>query len=335
MKALALPLIGAARCQASSRRWHGGQADVAVDIGSLTRHMRHVTVETLLGQAPRYPRRIVCLTEETTEVLYRIGCEELIVGVSGFTVRPPEARKKPKVSSFLDANYERILELQPDLVIGFSDLQATLGAELAKRGVPVVLFNQRSVAQILQTIRVIGSMVGFAEKAADLADALEQNVREVAAAAVSLPKRPKVFFEEWHEPLISGIRWCSELVELCGGEDVCVETRTQQGAKGRIFEPQEIARRAPEVVIASWCGRKAKRDKIISRPGWSEVPAVRDDQLYEIKSAYILQPGPAALTDGLAQISKIIAAVAHGERLPEPKPGDLRSAGLPPSFPTL
>jgi len=144
-----------------------------------------------------------------------------------------------------------------------------------------------------------------------------------------------VFFEEWHEPLICGIRWCSELIELCGGDDVCVESRTQQGAKGRIYEPAEIARRAPEVVIASWCGRKAKREKIIGRPGWSEVPAVRDDQLYEIKSAYVLQPGPAALTDGVAQLSEIISAAARGERLEQARPGDLRSARVKATFPTL
>ena len=294
-----------------------------------------MTLDALLAQAPKFPQRIVCLTEETTETLYRIGCEDLIVGVSGFTVRPPQARAKPKVSSFLDANYERILELRPDLVLGFSDLQATLGAELAKRGVPVLLFNQRSIAEILQTVRVIGALVGQAEKSIALAQRLEANVREVAERAKALPRRPKVFFEEWHEPLISGIRWCSELIEICGGDDVCVETRAQQGAKGRIFTPEEVARRAPEVVIASWCGRKAKREKIIGRPGWSTVPAVREDQLYEIKSAFILQPGPAALTDGLAQMARIIAAAAHGERLPPPRPGDLRGAGLAASFPTV
>ncbi len=275
-----------------------------------------MNLDALLAQAPRFPQRIVCLTEETTETLYRIGCGELVVGVSGFTVRPPEARKKPKVSSFLDANYERIVELKPDLVLGFSDLQATLGAELAKRGVPVVLFNQRSIAEILQTIRVIGALVGHADESIALATELEANVRAVAAKAQTLPRRPRVFFEEWHEPLISGIRWCSELIEVCGGEDVCIETRSQQGAKGRIFEPAEVARRRPEVVIASWCGRKVKREKIINRPGWSEVPAVRDDQLYEIKSPTILQPGPAALTDGIAQMARIITAVAHGEHLP-------------------
>ncbi len=288
----------------------------------------------LLESAPRYPRRIVCLTEETTETLYRLGLGDRVVGVSGFTVRPTEARKKPKVSSFLDADFEKILALEPDLVLGFSDLQATLGAELAKRGVPVYLFNQRSLSQILQTVRVIGSLVGAAREAEVLADELEANVKRLAAENASLPKRPRVFFEEWHEPLISGIRWCSELIELMGGDDVCVETRTQQGAKGRIFTPDVVAARDPELIIASWCGRKAKRAKIIGRPGWESVSAVKSDQLYEVKSAFILQPGPALFTDGAAQIARIIRAAATGELLPPPRIGELRTAGLEATYPT-
>ena len=286
----------------------------------------------LLDSAPRYPRRIVCLTEETTETLYRLGLGDRVVGVSGFTVRPQEARKKPRVSSFLDADFEKILALEPDLVLGFSDLQATLGAELAKRGVPVYLFNQRSLSQILQTVRVIGSLVGASREAELLADELEANVKKLAAENASLPKRPRVFFEEWHEPLISGIRWCSELIELLGGDDVCVETRTQQGAKGRIFTPEVVASRDPELVIASWCGKKAKREKIVARPGWSEVSAVKSDQLYEVKSPFILQPGPALFTDGAAQVARIIRAAATGELLPAPRPGDLRTAGLEPVY---
>ena len=291
-------------------------------------------VMDLLGAAPKYPQRIVCLTEETTETLYRLGLEDRVVGVSGFTVRPPDARKKPRISSFLDADYEAILALEPDLVLGFSDLQASLGAELAKRGVPVVLFNQRSLAQILQTVRVIGALVGEAAKAEALADELEANVRRLATENAALPFRPRVFFEEWHEPLIAGIRWCSELVELLGGEDVCVETRTQQGAKGRIYEPVEIARRDPQVVIASWCGRHAKKGKIVSRPGWDQVSAVKNDQLYEGKSAFILQPGPALFTDGAAQVAKIIRAAVLGQSLPPRREGDLRDAGLAPTYPT-
>ncbi|WP_225408954.1 cobalamin-binding protein [Stigmatella hybrida] len=284
------------------------------------------SLDRLLASAPRYPQRIVCMTEETTETLYRIGAGDLVVGVSGFTVRPPEARKKPRVSSFLDANFERILELKPDLVLGFSDLQADLGRELCKRGVPVYLFNQRSVAEILQTVRVVGALVGRAEAAEQLADTLRANLERHAHAAEALPRRPRIFFEEWHEPLISGIRWCSELVDLVGGEDVCAESRAHPEAKGRIFTPEEVARRNPEAVIASWCGRKAKRDKIVSRPGWKEVRAVVDDQLYEVKSSFILQPGPAALSDGVEQLARIVAAVAQGRTLPSPRPEDLRTA---------
>ncbi|MCY1001295.1 ABC transporter substrate-binding protein [Myxococcus sp. MISCRS1] len=283
-----------------------------------------VHLTELLSSAPAYPRRVVCMTEETTEVLYRIGAGELVVGVSGFTVRPPEARKKPRVSSFLDANFERILELKPDLVLGFSDLQADLGRELCKRGVPVYLFNQRSVAEILQSVRLTGALVGRAEAAEKLAEELTANLTRHADAAEALPRRPRIFFEEWHEPLISGIRWCSELVELVGGEDVCRESRASQGAKGRIFEPEEVARRNPDGVIASWCGRKAKRDKIAARPGWERVTAVVEDQLYEVKSSLILQPGPAALSDGVEKLARIVSAIARGEKLPVPKGADLR-----------
>lgn len=289
----------------------------------------------LLGTAPRHPRRIVCLTEETTEILYRLGLDDRVVGVSGFTVRPPEARKKPRVSSFLDADFEQIVELRPDLVLGFSDLQADLGAQLARRGVPVLLFNQRSLSEILQTVRVVGGLVGAPAQAEALADELERGLETLVEANANLPKRPRVFFEEWHEPLISGIRWCSELVELLGGTDVYAETRTEQGARGRIVEPQAVAARDPEVVIASWCGRKAKREKIVARPGWADVTAVKHDALYEVKSAFILQPGPAVLTDGAAQVARVIAATARGDLLPSPREGDLRSAGIAPSYPTL
>jgi len=280
----------------------------------------------LLSSAPPWPTRVVCLTEETTETLYRLGAGDRVVGVSGFTVRPPEARRKPRVSSFLDADFEKIIALRPHLVLGFSDLQADLGRELCKRGVPVFLFNQRSLAEILQAIRLIGALVGLAEEADRLARQLQHNLERLADAASNLPRRPRMFFEEWHEPLISGIRWCSELLELVGGEDVCVESRASQGAQGRIFAPEEVARRDPEGVVASWCGRKAKPEKIRARPGWARVRAVLDDQLYEVKSPVILQPGPAALTEGAEQLARIVAAVARGQRLGNPKAGDLRSA---------
>jgi iron complex transport system substrate-binding protein len=280
----------------------------------------------LLSSAPAWPTRVVCLTEETTETLYRLGAGDRVVGVSGFTVRPPEARRKPRVSSFLDADFEKILALKPDLVLGFSDLQADLGRELCRRGVPVYLFNQRSLSEILQTVRVIGALVGLSQEADALALQLRANLERLADQASTLRRRPRMFFEEWHEPLISGIRWCSELIELVGGQDVCVESRASQGAQGRIFSPEEVARRDPEGVVASWCGRKAKPEKIRARPGWSTVRAVLDDQLYEVKSPLILQPGPAALTDGAEQLARIVAAVARGERLGAPKPGELRSA---------
>lgn len=290
--------------------------------------MTTADLEALLRQAPPWPERVVCLTEETTEILYEIGAGARVVGVSGYTVRPPEAREKPKVSSFLDANFERILELEPDLVLGFSDLQAELGAELARRGVPVCLFNQRSVAEILQTVRVVGALVGMPAEGEALAERLTANLRRHAETAAGLPRRPRVVFEEWHDPYIAGIRWVSELVEVAGGEDVCAEAREQQAAKGRIYDPREIARRDPEVVIASWCGRKAQREKILARPGWEKVAAVRADQLYEIKSAYILQPGPAALTEGLRQLAEIVGAVAHRRKLPLVK-DNLRAAPQP------
>jgi iron complex transport system substrate-binding protein len=286
-------------------------------------------LEALLAAGPPYPRRVVCLTEETTETLYRIGAGDLVVGVSGYTVRPPQARSKPKVSAFLTAKHDEIVALAPDLVLCFSDLQADLAAELVRRGVPVHVFNQRSVAEILQAIRVVGALVGRADAAARLADEMAANLRRHADAASALPRRPRVFFEEWNDPLISGIRWVAELVEIAGGEDVCPEARSSHGAKGRIFEPAEIARRDPDVVIASWCGRKASRDAIVARPGWADVRAVRDDQLYEVKSTYILQPGPAALTDGVDQIARIVAAAARGETLPRRREGELRRADGP------
>jgi iron complex transport system substrate-binding protein len=282
-------------------------------------------VAGLLASAPPLPRRVVCLTEETTETLYAIGAGELVVGVSGFTVRPPEARRKPRISSFLSADSEAILALRPDLVVGFSDLQADVAKELIRRGVPVLVTNQRSVAEILQTVRLVTAAVGRGEEGARLAGSLAAGLSRIADGAAALPRRPRVFFEEWPDPLIAGIRWVSELVELCGGEDVCVETRSSHAAAGRIRAPEEVARRAPDVVIASWCGKKARREVIVARPGFAATPAVRDDQLYEVKSALVLQPGPAALTDGARALAAIVGAVARGERLPPRRAGDLRA----------
>jgi len=285
-----------------------------------------VDLAVLLSQAPPHPRRVVCLTEETTETLYRIGAGELVVGVSGFTVRPPEARRKPRISSFLSADAEAILALRPDLVVGFSDLQAAVAADLVKRGVPVLVTNQRGVAEILQVVRLVTAAVGRAEAGAALADELSRGLASIADEAASNPRRPRLFFEEWPEPLIAGIRWVSELVEVAGGDDVCADTRGSHAARGRILAPEEVARRNPEAVVASWCGKRARREVIAGRPGFAATAAVRDDQLYEVKSALILQPGPAALTDGVRALARIVAAVARGERLPAPREGELRRA---------
>jgi iron complex transport system substrate-binding protein len=284
-----------------------------------------VDLASLLSQAPPHPRRIVALTEETTETLYRVGAGDLVVGVSGFTVRPPEARRKPRVSSFLSADAEAILALRPDLVVGFSDLQASIAADLVRRGVPVLVTNQRSIAEILQTIRLVTAAVGRGAEGEGLAAALSAGLARVADRASGLARRPRVFFEEWPDPLIAGIRWVSELLELAGGDDVCAECRASHAARGRIYAPEEVARRDPEAIVASWCGKHARREAIAARPGFPGTRAVRDDQLYEVKSAIILQPGPAALEDGAAALARIVAAVAAGERLPARRPGDLRS----------
>jgi iron complex transport system substrate-binding protein len=259
-----------------------------------------------------YPSRIVCLTEETTETLYLLGEGDRVVGVSGYTVRPPEARKKPRVSAFIHAKYDRIEALEPDLILGFSDLQANIATELIKRGYAVMVFNQRSVAEILQMIRILGGLVGCQARADRLVASLELEIDSVRAAAAQLPTRPRVFFEEWDEPLISGIRWVEELVEIAGGDSIFPELRDAKLGKQRIVSAEDVVRRRPDVIIASWCGKAVRREKIVRREGWGDVPAVRDGHIYEVKSAYILQPGPAALTEGVRQIHHIIAKVANG-----------------------
>jgi iron complex transport system substrate-binding protein len=257
-----------------------------------------------------YPSRIVCLTEETTETLYLLGEGHRVVGISGYTVRPPEAREKPKVSAFINARFDKIEALNPDLVLAFSDLQADIAAELIRRGRMVVTFNQRSVAEILQMIRVVGALVGRWDRAIELAESLTRGLDEIRARAATLPRRPRVFFEEWDDPLISGIRWVEELVEIAGGQPIFPELREQGLAKNRIVSADEVAARDPEVVVASWCGKAMKKQTIVSRPGWSRVRAVRDDHIYEIKSTYILQPGPASLTEGVARLHAHIARAA-------------------------
>jgi iron complex transport system substrate-binding protein len=258
----------------------------------------------------RYPSRIVCLTEETTETLYLLGEGRRVVGISGYTVRPWEARAKPRVSAFLSARFDKIESLRPDLVLGFSDLQAEIGAELVKRGYPVMVFNQRSVAEILQMIRMLGALVGVGGRANALASGLERTLDELREGASRFPRRPRVYFEEWPDPLISGIRWVEELVEIAGGEPIFPELRDAKLGKERIVDGAEVVRRNPDVIVASWCGKPVRKETIAKRAGWEHVPAVRDGQIHEIKSAYILQPGPAALTVGVQQLHDILARVA-------------------------
>ena len=262
----------------------------------------------------KLPERIVCLTEETTETLYLLGEERRIAGISGYTVRPPRARReKPRVSAFSSANFERILALRPDLVIGFSDIQADIARALVKRGLNVLIFNQRSVAEILGMIQALGALVGAVDRAAKLVSALEAGLQAIEAQASLLERRPRVYFEEWDEPMISGIRWVSELVGIAGGQDIFPELSLSQDARGRIIsDASEVVRRAPDLIFGSWCGKKFRPEKLRTRPGWTEIPAVRDNQLFEIKSAEILQPGPAALTDGVRCIHAIVRAWTDG-----------------------
>lgn len=248
------------------------------------------------------PRRIVCLTEETVETLYLLGEQDRIVGVSGYAVRPPRVRReKPRVSAFISADIPKILALAPDLVLAFSDLQADIASDLIRAGVAVHVFNQRDVAGILAMIRTLGALVDATGRADQLATAYEERLASIASAPRLSPK-PKVYFEEWDDPLISGIGWVSELIEIAGGEDILPKLRFQQAAKDRIITPDAVRAAAPDVILASWCGKKVVPDKIRSRPGWSEIPAVRNNRIVEIKSPLILQPGPAALTDGLDAI---------------------------------
>jgi iron complex transport system substrate-binding protein len=259
----------------------------------------------------RLPERIVCLTEESTETLYLLGEERRIVGISGYTVRPPRARKeKPRVSAFLSAKQERILELKPDLVIGFSDLQADIARDLTKSGLNVLIFNQRSVQQILDTILALAALVGAAERGLLLVKQLEEGLAGIRRDASRFPRRPKVYFEEWDEPMISGIRWVSELVEIAGGEDVFAEQSHSQAATGRIVaDADRVLQKNPEVILGSWCGKKFRPERVAARPGWQQIAAVRENRLYEVKSADILQPGPAALTDGVRRIHALLAGV--------------------------
>jgi len=270
----------------------------------------------------RYPSRIVCLTEETTETLYLLGEGDRVVGVSGYTARPPEARRKPKVSAFINARFDKIDALRPDLVLAFSDLQADIARELIRRGYPVYTFNQRSVDEILQMIRIVGALVGRAEAGEALAARMETGLDEIAgrpwrdaiatgpwsAEAPQGRRRPRVFFEEWDAPLISGIRWVEELVEIAGGDPIFPELRDAALGKDRIVDPAVVVERDPDVIVASWCGKAMRKRTIVERPGWDGTSAVRHDRIHEIKSTYILQPGPASLTEGVTRLHAILKA---------------------------
>jgi iron complex transport system substrate-binding protein len=256
-----------------------------------------------------FPQRIVCLTEEPTEVLYALGQQDRIVGISGFTVRPPRARReKPRVSAFTSAKIERILELRPDFVVGFSDIQADIAQALIKAGIEVWISNHRSVVGILAYIRRLGALVGASERAEGYAASLERHLDDVKSRTATFQRRPRVYFEEWDVPLITGIRWVSELIDIAGGDDIFADLMEGGAlAKNRILsDPTEVVRRSPDVIFGSWCGKRFRPDTVAARPGWENVPAIRNGEVHEIKSPLILQPGPAALTDGLDALHRVL-----------------------------
>jgi iron complex transport system substrate-binding protein len=269
---------------------------------------------------PDFPRRIVCLTDETVEVLYLLGEQDRIVGVSGYTTRPPEARKKPHISAFRNANIQSILDLKPDLVLTFSDVQAEIARNLILRGATILNFNQRSIAEIFDMIGVLSRLVDKPDEGRALIGKLKRGLDAVAASAAKFPYRPRVFFEEWKDPLISGIQWTEELVELAGGTPTFPELIRNGKAQDRVVDPAEVVKRNPEVILASWCGMKVNKPFIASRPAWSNITAVRNGHIYEIKSAYILQPGPASLTEGVRQLHAILARVVGVDVPPELMP---------------
>lgn len=281
-----------------------------------------------------YPSRIVCLTEETTETLYLLGEGDRVVGISGYTVRPPEARRKPKISSFLHARYDKIAALEPDLILAFSDLQAEITTELVKRGYPVFTFNQRSVDEILQMVRVVAGLVGVAAKGVALADGFRRGLDAIGNASAHFPWRPRVYFEEWDDPLISGIRWVEELVEIAGGIPIFPELRTAGLGKDRILTADRVIAAAPDVFIGSWCGKPVRKETVRERAGWEAVPFVVHDRIYEVKSTYILQPGPAALTEGVRQLHAVLCRAVGAEVPDELRPAERWDGGGPAPRPT-
>ncbi len=257
------------------------------------------------------PQRIVCLTAETAETLYLLGEDRRIVGMSGFTSRPKEALQRPKISTFTFAKIDQILELKPDLVIGFSKLQAQIAHDLIKEGVSVLIFNQQSVEDVLETILNVARLVAAESRGLALVDRLRNDLAQIAESAKHFPRRPRVYFEEWMEPLISGIRWVEELVELAGGEAIFPNLRFERDSKRRAVTPDAVLAGNPEVILASWCGRKVDKQKIRERDGWADIPAIQLNHVYEIKSTYILQPGPASLTEGVRPLHTILAGVVN------------------------
>lgn len=269
-----------------------------------------------------FPRRIVCLTDETTETLYLLGEQDRVVGISAYASRPPEARTKPRVAAFKDANFNKILDLKPDLVLTFSDVQAEITRQLVRRGVTVLNFNQRSVAEIFEMITLLARIVGKPAEGAVLMESLKRGLDEVAASAKTFPRRPRVFFEEWNDPLIGGIAWVEELLELAGGEPVFPELRRCGKAQDRVVDAAEVIARNPDVILASWCGKRVRKETIVARPGWDAISAVRNGHVYEIPSTCILQPGPAALTEGVRQLHSVMARVAGVETEPQLRPAE-------------
>lgn len=264
---------------------------------------------TFASRSQAFPSRIVCLSDEASELLYLLGEQDRLVGVSGFSRRPPEVRSKPRVSTFRDANFEAIEKLDPDLMITYSDVQAEITREAIHRGLPVLNFNQRSVAEIFEFIELLARLVDQHERGRKLIAEYQAGLESIASAAAASPWRPRVYFEEWNDPLISGIEWVEELIELAGGDPIFLEFRKARKAKDRVVQPGQVIERNPDVIIASWCGMKVDKDAICSRPGWNQLAAVRNGHVYEVPSSHLLQPGPAALTDGIRDLRSIVEAV--------------------------
>jgi len=287
-----------------------------------------VSGSRIFSELAKFPRSIVCLTDETTETLYLLGEQDRIAGISAYANRPPDARSKPRVSAFRDANFEKILNLKPDLVLAFSDVQAEITRELVLRGVTVLNFNQRSIAEILETIALLSRIVGRQAEGDALIERLVRGLDEVAESAKAFPRRPRVFFEEWPDPLISGIQWVEELIEIAGGEVLFPELRRCGKSKDRVVDPAAVVARDPEVILASWCGMKVKRETILARAGWESTSASRNGHIYEVPSDCILQPGPASLTEGVRQLHAILARVAGADVSPALMPTEETDHGV-------